>query len=62
MPSYDIRYLNEDGSLAAEVAAELANDTQAKVLAHAMKAKSARRIEVWDGESLVYQRPQSCGC
>jgi hypothetical protein len=60
MPSYDIRYLNEDGTLAAEVAAELANETQAKVLAHAMKAKSTRRIEVWRGRSLIYQRPHCC--
>jgi hypothetical protein len=57
MPSYDIRYLNEDGSLAVKVAADLANATQAKVLAHAMKAKGLPRLEVWDGECLIYQRP-----
>ena len=58
MPSYDIRYLNEDGSLAAKVAADLANETQAKVLAHAMKEKGMQRLEVWDGGSLIYERPR----
>ena len=57
MPSYDIRYLNDDGTLAAKVAAECADDTKAKVLAHAMKRKGFVRMEVWDGDSLVYQRP-----
>jgi hypothetical protein len=60
MPSYDICYLNEDGTLAVKVAADLANETQAKVLAHAMKAKGVPRLEVWDGECLVYKRPQQC--
>ena len=34
MPSYDIRYLNDDGTLADKVAADCADDTKAKVLAH----------------------------
>jgi hypothetical protein len=58
MPSYDIRYLNDDGTLVASVAAECADDTKAKVLAHAMKNKDHARLEVWDGENLVYERPQ----
>jgi hypothetical protein len=58
MPSYDIRYLNTDGSLAAAVTAECAGDLQAKVLAHAMKRKGFVRLEVWDGGHLVYERPQ----
>jgi len=57
MPSYDICYLNEDGTLNAKIAAECANDMQAKILAHAMKAAGAKRIEVWDGVNLVYERP-----
>lgn len=59
MPSYDIRYLNDDGSLNATIATECANDIQAKVLAHALKAEGSRRIEVWDGPTLVYERPES---
>jgi hypothetical protein len=57
MPSYEICYLNDDGTLDAKVAAECANDLQAKVLAHAMKEKGLRRIRVWDGKHLVYERP-----
>jgi hypothetical protein len=59
MPSYEICYLNDDGTLAAKIAADCANDMQAKVLAHAMKAKGFKRIEVWDGVTLVYRRPES---
>jgi len=58
MPSYDIRYLYDDGTLAAAVAAECAGEMQAKVLAHALKRKGFIRIEVWDGARLVYERPQ----
>jgi len=62
MPSYDICYLNEDGSLNAKIATECANDMQAKVLAHAMKAVGSKRIEVWDGVTLIYERPVTiCG-
>ena len=58
MPSYEIFYLNDDGTLDARVAAECANDLQAKILAHAMKKKGLKRIRVWDGANLVYERPQ----
>jgi hypothetical protein len=57
MPSYEIYYMNDDGTPDGKVAAECANDLQAKVLAHAMKKKGLKRIKVWDGESLVYERP-----
>jgi hypothetical protein len=57
MPNYDIRYLGDDGSLKASIAYECSNDIQAKVLAHALKTAEAKRIEVWDGTTLVYQRP-----
>ena len=57
MPSYEICYLNDDGTLDARVAAKCANDMQAKVLAHAMKKKGLKRIKVWDGKKLVYERP-----
>jgi hypothetical protein len=58
MPNYDIRYLDDDGRLKAKIATECANDMQAKVLAHAMKAEGSKRIEVWDGPTLVYERPE----
>mgnify|MGYP001603882513 CR=1 FL=1 len=58
MPTYDICYLNIDGTLAAKLSALCANDKQAKILAHAMKLAGTRQIEVWDGKTLVYQRPE----
>jgi hypothetical protein len=58
MPTYDICYLNIDGSLAAKLSALCTDDKQAKILAHAMKLAGTRQIEVWDGKTLVYQRPQ----
>ena len=57
MPSYEICYLNQDGTLNAKIAADCANDMQAKVLAHALKAEGFRRIEVWNGVTLIYERP-----
>jgi len=57
MPSYEICYMNDDGTLDAKVAAECANDLQAKVLAHALKKKGHKRIRVWDGGILIYERP-----
>ena len=57
MPSYDICYLNEDGTLHTKIAADCDNDMQAKVLAHALQAKGSRRIEVWEGVTLIYERP-----
>ena len=62
MTSYDIRYLNAAGTLKAKIATECANDVHAKVLAHAMMADGARRIEVWDGPTLVYERPERYLC
>ena len=58
MPSYDIRYFNDDGSVTARIAAECTNDMQAKVLAHAMQTKEVKRLEVWYGVTLVYARPE----
>ena len=58
MRNYDICYLNDDGTLRAKVAAECASDMQAKVMAHALMAAGSKRIEVWDGATLVYERPE----
>jgi hypothetical protein len=57
MPSYEICYLNNDGSLAGKFAATCETQMQAKILAHAMRLDSARGIEVWDGSELIYRRP-----
>jgi hypothetical protein len=57
MPHYEINYLNEDGTLACKFAAQCEDDKEAKVLAHAMKDRSHKGLEVWDGRELVYVRP-----
>jgi hypothetical protein len=58
MPSYEINYLHDDGSLAAKFAAQCRGDKEAKILAHAMKLAGVLRIEVWNGKALIYTRPQ----
>lgn len=57
MPAYEICYLKNDGTFLAGLAANCDDDKQAKILAHAMKLAASRRIEVWNGERLVYERP-----
>ncbi len=59
MRSYEICYLNEDGTVSATFSATCRDERQAKVLAHAMKVSGFRRMEVWDGQKLVYQRPMA---
>ena len=56
MPAYDIRYLDGDGYLAHAFSAECDDERKARVLAHAMKLPTAQRLEVWQGEALLYAR------
>jgi hypothetical protein len=58
MPHYEINYLHEDGSLACKFEAQCDDDIHAKVLAHAMKDHDHKRMEVWNGGALIYERPQ----
>jgi hypothetical protein len=57
MPAYEICYLDEDGSLTYKFSATCDDDQRAKILAHAMKLPSAKKLEVWSGETLIYARP-----
>jgi hypothetical protein len=57
MPAYDIRYLDGEGHLAHAFSADCDSDGRAKVLAHAMKLPSCKRLEVWRGDALLYARP-----
>lgn len=61
MPTYEICYLNDDGSLACTLAAMCRDDLHAKVLAHAMKLGAYKGLEVWRDRKLVYERPQYFG-
>jgi hypothetical protein len=56
MPAYDIRYIDGDGFLAHTFSAVCDDDSRARVLAHAMKLPSTKRLEVWNGDALVYAR------
>jgi hypothetical protein len=57
MPAYEIRYLDEGGGLTYKFSATCDNDQRAKILAHAMKLPSIKRLQVWSGEDLIYARP-----
>ena len=57
MPAYEICYLDAQGALTYKFLANCEDDGRAKVLAHAMKLPSAKRLEVWSGEALIYTRP-----
>ena len=57
MPAYEICYRDSDGALTHSFVAHCDDDGRAKVLAHAMKLPSAKRLEVWSGEALIYARP-----
>lgn len=57
MPAYEICYLDEDGALTYKFTADCDDDQRAKILAHAMKLPSARKLEVWSGDMLIYTRP-----
>jgi hypothetical protein len=59
MPVYDICYLDQSGALTCKFIAVCGDDKSAKILAHAMQLSDSRRLEVWSGESLIYQRPQN---
>jgi len=59
MPAYEICYLDEEGALTYKFTADCDDDKRAKILAHAMKMPSARKLEVWSGESLIYTRPSA---
>ena len=59
MPAYGICYLDGDGILTYKFLANCESDGRAKVLAHAMKLPSCKRLEVWSGDALIYARPSS---
>lgn len=59
MPAYEICYLDDEGTLTYKFLANCEDDGRAKVLAHAMKPPSAKRLEVWSGEALIYTRPSA---
>jgi 1,2-phenylacetyl-CoA epoxidase PaaB subunit len=57
MPSFEIYYRENDGTLVEKFSVHCATPMHAKVMAHAMKTRPAAEIEVWLGDALVYERP-----
>ncbi len=57
--AYDICYVDGTGHLLASHSVPCASDKKACILAHAMRPQGTRRIEVWKGASLIYERPQT---
>ncbi len=57
MPAYEICYRDDHDALTYKFSADCDDDQRAKILAHAMKLPSARKLEVWSGEALIYSRP-----
>ena len=58
MPQYAINYRHDDGSLTAKIETQCATDKDAKIFAHAMRVEGASQFEVWQGDTLIYSRPQ----
>lgn len=59
MPIYEICYLDAEDVLLGTFCIPCADDKEAKIMAHAMRVSGAKRMEVWKGATLVYERPQT---
>jgi len=59
VPNYEIVYLDDDGKLAFKFATKCDDEKRAKILAHAMKEREHKRLEIWNDNSLVYCRPSN---
>lgn len=59
MPNYRIVFLSESGASMRELSAYCQSDKHARVLAHAMKQREYKRLEVWRDDDLIYARPWS---
>jgi hypothetical protein len=58
MPAYEICYIDGQGKLARAFSVKFDSELRAKILAHAMKPAECRQLEVWDGDRLIYSRPE----
>jgi hypothetical protein len=57
MPSFEIYYREQDGTLVEKFSVHCSSPTKAKVMAHAMKVYPYAEIEVWLDDMLVYEQP-----
>jgi hypothetical protein len=59
MPDFEIYYRDPEGALVEKFSVRCATPMQAKIMSHAMKARAFTQIEVWQDDTLVYQRPEA---
>jgi hypothetical protein len=57
MPNFDVCYVDRSGSLIGKISMKCAGPKEAAILAHAMKFRKWLRVEVWEGDELIYRRP-----
>jgi hypothetical protein len=57
MRTYEIRYVDSDGNLIGAIYTAQADAKQASVFAHAMMLRRYERMEVWEEDRLIYERP-----
>ena len=57
MRTYEIRYVDRDGNLIGAIYTSRADGKQASVFAHAMMLRRYQRMEVWEDDRLIYERP-----
>jgi hypothetical protein len=57
MRTYEIRYVDSDGNLIGAIFTAQPGGRQASVFAHAMTLRPYERLEVWENDTLIYQRP-----
>jgi hypothetical protein len=55
--AYEICYLSADNRLLCKFVVQCRNATCAKIMAHAMKLPTYKRIEIWQGATSIYSRP-----
>ena len=58
MPNYEINYLHEDGSVACKFSAPCPVVLFVCFLVFVLLCCQYRGLEIWDGERLVYERPE----
>jgi len=55
MSSYQIHYLNRQKALACLMVAQCESDEEARSLASSLSGITHRTVEIWRGETLVYE-------
>jgi hypothetical protein len=57
MRTYEIRYVDSDGNLIGAILTSQLGPRQASIFAHAMTLRPYERMEVWEDDALIYERP-----